>query len=81
MALLLTISLTLGKLFNSLSFNFLICKMRLIMKVPTSEGYYDNKMKFDTFQIPGREIINVLVVEVVLVVVIIITIIIFKERI
>lgn len=55
--------------------------MRLIMKVPTSEGYYENKMKFDTFQIPGREIINVLVVEVVLVVVIIITIIIFKERI
>lgn len=51
------------------------------MKVPTSEGYYENTMKFDTFQIPGREIIHVLVVEVVLVVVIIITIIIFKERI
>ena len=46
------------------------------MKVPTSEGYYENTVKFDTFQIPGREIIHVLVVEVVLVVVIIITIII-----
>lgn len=39
------------------------------------------KIKFDRFQIPGREIIHVLVVEVVLVVVIVITTIIFKERI
>ena len=61
------LDVTSNKLFNFLSFSFLICKIRLIMKVSTSEGYYENKMKFDTFHIPGREIIHVLVVEVVLV--------------
>ena len=45
----------------------------------SSEGYYEDKMECDTFQIPGTEVIRVLVVVVVLMVVIIITIIIFKE--